>query len=812
MMTNKLFNTAAFAIACGILLMALPLAGNAQEKPLDRTVLPIPDPSYSPITELDARNATPPPRFEVKAPAKAPNVLIILLDDMGFGQPSTFGGPIHMPTLDRLSAQGLRYNEFHVTALCSPTRAALLTGRNHHMTNTGAVVDIATAFPGNTGVRPNSVAPLAEILRLNGYSTAAFGKWHQTPPWEVSPSGPTDRWPTREGFDKFYGFMGGETNQWAPLIYDGMVKVEAPHDPNYHFMTDMTNQAIGWLRSVEALTPDKPFFIYFAPGAVHAPHHVPRQWIDKYKGRFDEGWDKMRDEIIARQKRLGIVPPDTKLARKPSAIKDWSSLTADQKRLFARQMEVYAGFGEMADYEIGRLIQEIADLGQLDNTLIFYITGDNGASAEGGMDGVFNENTYFNGLTEPIGEQLTRIDQLGGPMAYSHYAAGWAVAGDTPFTWTKQVASNFGGTRNGLVVFWPKKIKATGQVRSQFHHVIDVVPTILEAASLPQPKEVDGIPQLPIQGVSMVYSFDRPKAKSRHTIQYFEVAGNRAIYQDGWLAGTVHRAPWEKRPRAMLTNDKWELYSTQNDFSLSDDLAASNPAKLKQMQQVFLEEAVKNHVLPIDDRSVERFNPATAGRPDLMAGRTSLTVYSGMTGMMENAFINVKNRSFTITANVTIPQNNANGVIICQGGRFGGWTLYLKDGRPAFTYNWVGLKRYTVAAAQPVAPGKATVRFDFKYDGGTLGAGGTGSILVDGKKVAQGRIDQTNAIMFSADEGADVGIDEGTPVTEDYTVEGSKFTGEISQVRIDVKPQGMDVKDRSDKAAEQFLMDKAAED
>lgn len=785
---------------------------SAQTTPLDRTVLPIPEPHYPPITQLDARDATPPPRFEVKAPTHAPNVLIILLDDMGFGQPSTFGGPIHMPTLDRLAAQGLRYNEFHVNAICSATRAALLTGRNNHIVNMGAVADVATAFPGNTGVRPNSVAPLAEILRLNGYSTAAFGKWHLTPPWQMSPSGPTDHWPTREGFDKFYGFLGGETNQWAPLIYDGMVKVEPPPDPNYHFMTDMTNQAINWVRYEKSLTPDKPFFIYFAPGAVHAPHQVPNQWIEKYKGRFDEGWDRLREEILAKQKHLGVVPPNTKLARKPSAIKDWNSLSPDEKKLFARQMEVYAGFGEMADYEIGRLIQALADLGQLDKTLVFYIAGDNGASAEGGMNGVFNENIYFNGLSEPIGEQLKRSDQLGGPMAYNHYAAGWAVAGDTPFTWTKQVASNFGGTRNALVVYWPKGIRAKGEVRSQFHHVVDIAPTILEAAHLPQPKRVDGIVQVPIQGVSLIYSFDHPKVKSTHTTQYFETAGNRAIYQDGWLAGTVHRAPWERQPRARLTEDKWELYDTTKDFSLAHDLAASDPVKLKQMQEVFLREAIKNHVLPIDDRSIERMNPAMAGRPDLMAGRTSLTVYQGMTGMMENTFINVKNRSHTITAQIEVPTKDANGVIICQGGRFGGWTLYLKDGRPIYTYNWVGLQRYVVQSTQALPSGKATIRFDFAYDGGGLGAGGTGTLFVNGNKVAQGRIDKTNPIMFSADEGADVGIDEGTPVTEDYTVAGSRFSGKIDRVTIDVKPIGLNVKDKEEKAAQQFLIDKLSED
>ena len=774
--------------------------------------MPIPDPSYPPITQLDARNATPPPRFEVKAPSGAPNVLIILIDDMGFGQPSTFGGPINMPTLDRLAKGGLRYNEFHVTAICSPTRAALLTGRNHHMVNTGAVMDVATAFPGNTGVRPNSIAPLAEILRYNGYSTAAFGKWHQTPGWEVSPSGPTDRWPTREGFDKFYGFMGGETNQWAPLLYDGMTQVEPSHDPKYHFMTDMTDHAISWMRYEKALTPDKPFFIYFAPGATHAPHQVPKDWIAKYKGKFDSGWDQLREETLARQKQLGVVPPNTKLAPKPQAIKDWNTLTPDERKLFARQMEVYAGFGEMADYEIGRLIQAIQDMGQLDNTIVFYIAGDNGSSAEGGLNGVFNENTFFNGVPEPIEAQLKNIDKLGGPMAYSHYAAGWAVAGDAPFTWTKQVASNFGGTRDGMVVYWPKGIKAKGELRSQFHHVIDIAPTVLELAGLPEPKTVDGIPQTPMQGVSMAYTFDDAQAKGRHETQYFEIAGNRAIYHDGWLAGTVHRAPWERQPRAMLENDKWELYNTDEDFSLSNDLASNNPSKLKEMEDLFLQEAVKNHVLPIDDRSVERLNPALAGRPDLMAGRTSLTVYSGMTGMMESAFINIKNRSYSITAEVEVPKKNANGVIICQGGRFGGWTLYLKNGRPNFTYNWVGLNRYTISAKQPVPAGKATIRFEFVTDGGKLGAGGTGAIFVNGAKVATGRIENTNGLLFSADEGADVGIDEGTPVTQDYAGPDNRFTGKIARVTIDVKPIGSNIKDKVDKATEQMLMDKAAED
>jgi arylsulfatase len=779
--------------------------------PTDRTVLPIPEPQYPHSTVFDVRNATPPPRFEVKAPAKAPNILIVLIDDMGFGQSSAFGGPIHMPTVDRLAGNGLRYNEFHTTALCSPTRSALLSGRNHHMNNLGSIAETATAFPGQTGQRPNSVAPLAEMLRLNGYSTAAFGKSHETAAWEVSPSGPTDRWPTRSGFDKFYGFIGGETNQWAPLLYDGMTQVAPSTDPNYYFMTDMTNQAIEWMGYQKSLTPDKPFFIYFAPGATHAPHHVPKEWIAKYKGKFDQGWDKLREETLARQIKLGVVPAGTKLAPKPEAIKDWAALTADEKKLFARQMEVFAGFGESADTEVGRLIQAIEGTGQLGNTLIFYIVGDNGASAEGGMNGLFNEYTYFNGVTETVQDVLKHYDALGDPTTYPHYAAGWAVAGDTPFTWTKQVASSYGGTRNGMVIHWPAGIAAKGELRSQWHHVIDIAPTILEAAGLPEPKSVNGTPQTPIEGVSLAYTFADPKAPSRHTTQYFEIFGNRAIYQDGWLAGTVHRAAWEFKPRRPLEDDVWELYDTRADFSLTNDLAAKNPEKLKELQALFLKEAVKYSVLPLDDRTLERLNAAMVGRPDLMAGRTSLTVYQGMLGMTENVFINVKNRSHTITAEVEIPKNGAKGVLLAQAGRFGGWSLYLKDGKPAYTYNWLGLQRYTLAAQQALPAGKATIRYEFAYDGGGVGKGGTGSLFVNGKKVATGRIDRTQCCTFSADEGADVGADEGTPVTEAYKVP-FKFSGKIGKVTIELKEMKTAEADEAVQVRKAAVMKKALSD
>lgn len=778
----------------------------------DRTVLPLAEPQYPPITELDARKATPPPRFEVKAPAGAPNVMIILIDDMGFGMPSAFGGPIHMPTADRLANEGLRYNQFHTTAVCSPTRTALLSGRNHHTNNMGGITETATAFPGNTGQRPNNVAPLAEMLRLNGYSTGFFGKNHETAPWETSPSGPTDRWPTRSGFDEFYGFFGGETNQWAPFLYHGMNPVEIPRDPNYHFMADMTNKAISWMQFQKALTPDKPFFMYFAPGATHAPHHVPKAWIEKYKGKFDAGWDAMREETLARQIRLGVVPPGTKLARKPTAIKDWSTLSADEKKLFTRQMEVYAGFGEYADTEIGRLVDGLRATGQFDNTLIFYVLGDNGTSAEGAMNGMFSEMTYFNGVKETVQDVLKHYDELGGPMSYPHMSAGWAVAGDAPFTWTKQVASNFGGTRNGMIVSWPKRIGAKGEVRSQFSHVIDVAPTVLEAANLPEPKSVNGTVQKPIEGTSLVYSFDDAKAASRHKVQYFEIFGNRAIYDDGWFAGTIHRAPWEFTPRAALLDDKWELYDTRNDFSLTTDLATQNPAKLKELQDLFLAEAVKYNVLPIDDRVVERVNAKLAGRPDLMGDRTSLTLGEGMMGMSENVFLNMKNRSFSISADLEIPAGGASGVVLCQGGRFGGWSLYFNDGKPLFVYNFLGLERFPVASTTPLPAGKAKLLFTFDYDGGGLGKGGLGTLYVDGKKVAEGRIERTQPMIFSADETADVGVDDATPVTEDYTTWTSKFSGRIAEVTMEVQAMGEAVKVADAEARARMAKEKALAD
>ncbi len=753
---------------------------------VDRTVLPIAEPPTPTITEQDARKAKAPPRFAVKAPAGAPNVVVVLIDDIGFGASKTFGGAINMPTLQALADSGLRYNRFHTTALCSPTRTALLTGRNHHVNNAGAIMELATAFPGNTGVRPNSVAPLAEILRLNGYSTAAFGKYHETAPWEASVSGPYDRWPTRSGFDKFYGFIGGETNQWAPAIYDGVTRVEPPHTPGYHFTTDMTNQAIAWMRFQHALTPDKPFFIYFATGATHAPHHVSKEWIAKYKGQFHQGWDRLREETLARQIKLGVVPAGTKLTPRPAEIAAWSTLTADQQRLFERQMETFAGFAEQTDYEVGRLVQALRDMGALDNTLLLYIVGDNGASAEGGPDGSYNEMLALNGIVSDVASQLPHIDEWGGPNTFPHYAVGWAHAMDTPFQWTKQVASHFGGTRNPLVISWPARIKAKGGLRPQFHHVIDVAPTVLEAAGLPQPTTVNGTKQLPMDGVSMVYTFDDPKAKGNRTTQYFEMFGNRAIYHDGWVAATRHSIPWLVAPLPPFDQDRWELYNVDVDFSEANNLAAQNPAKLKELQDLFVQEAIRNHVFPLDDRRVERFDAAIAGRPDLIGSRKSLTLYEGMTGITENAFINIKGRSFSITADVEVVAG-ANGVIIAQAGRFGGWSLYVKDGRAHHVYNFGGLQRTDVASPQPLTAGRHTIRYEFVYDGGAPGSGGLSRLSVDGTTVGETRVPRTMPFMYSGDEGVDVGTDNETPVTEEYKEGDNKFTGRIRQVVVEVK-------------------------
>ncbi len=751
----------------------------------DRTSLPIKEPARQTYKELDVRNATAPPRFNVTAPKGAPNVVVILIDDMGFGVSEAFGGPVTTPTMDKLAENGLKYNRFHTTSLCSPTRVALLTGYNHHSNNMGCIGEAATTFPGNTSVRPQTITPMAEVLRQNGYNTAAFGKYHETPPWEISNSGPQDRWPTRSGFEKFYGFIGGETNQWSPLIYDGVTLVETPEDPNYHFTVDMTNQAISWVRFQQALSPDKPFFMYYAPGATHAPHHVPKQWAEKYKGKFDQGWDKIREMTLERQIKFGIVPPGTKLAPKPADIKDWDKLTADEKKLFTRQMEVYAGFAEQTDYEAGRLISTLKDLGVMDNTIVIFIAGDNGASAEGQMNGMFSEMTYFNGVPETVPDMLKHYDDWGGPSTYPHFSAGWAVAMDAPFSYTKQVASDFGGTRNGMIIQWPAGIKAKSEVRSQFGHVIDIAPTIYEVTKIPAPTTVNGIKQDPIEGTSLAYTFGDAAAAEQHKVQYFEMFGNRAMYKDGWLARTIHRPAWRPKPLTALQDDVWELYNTNEDFSLANDVAAKNPDKLKDMQALFMKEAEKYHVLPIDDRLLERTNAELMGRPTVMGNRTSVTYGEGMRGMGTDIFIDLRNKSYTITTTEVAIDANGNGVIVCQGGRFGGLAFYIKNGKPAFTYNYLGMESTDIIAPEALKPGNYKLVYDFKYDGGGMGKGGVGTIYVNEKKVVEKRLEKTQPGIFSVDDLADIGVDDGTHVA-DYG-KSSKFNGKIEYVTMEQK-------------------------
>lgn len=756
---------------------------------MNREILPIVEPQPETYTELDARNTTPPPRFEVKAPKDAPNVVIVLIDDLGMGATSAFGGPINTPTMDKLSNSGIRYNNFNTTSLCSPTRMSIKTGRNHHTCNTGSIMETSTAYPGNTGALPASVAPLAETMRLNGYSTAAFGKWHETAAWETSVSGPFDRWPTRQGFDKFYGFIGGETDQWAPLIFDGVKKVNPPKEENYHFTTDMTNQAINWVKAQQSMTPDKPFFVYFSTGAVHAPHHVSKEWSDKYKGQFDKGWDEVREETVKKMKANGIIPKNTNLAPKPDDIKDWAKLSDNERKLFARQAEVFSGFVEMTDYEIGRLVDAIDEIGELENTMIVFVAGDNATSAEGGMVGMYNEMTYFNFVEEKVEDLIPLMDDWGLPNTFPHMAAGWAVAFDAPFTWTKQIASDFGGTRTGMIVHYPNEVKQGKEIREQFTHAIDIAPTILEVAGLPEPKVVNGVPQTPIEGTSFAYSFNDKNAAERHTTQYFELFGNRALYHNGWYARTLHRAPWEMGNFAPLEEDVWDLYNVKEDFSLTKNLAKKYPERLKEMQDLFMAEAEKYHVLPIDDRVVERTNPAIAGRPDIMNGRKTLKLYEGMEGMMENTFINIKNNSFTITADVELKDDNTTGVILTQGGRFGGWCLYMKEGIPMFTYNFLGLERYVISTNSKLKPGQNTVTFKFDYDGGGNGKGGDASISVSDGSKGKGRIERTQPNMFSADETADVGLDNQTPVAESigYGPEETQFTGKIDKVVVTIK-------------------------
>jgi len=751
---------------------------------IERRYLPPVAPPFTGHIGLEAKGSTPDFPTQIRAPKSAPNILLILTDDVGFSASSTFGGPVTTPTMDRLAKAGLRYTQFHTTALCSPTRAALLSGRNHHSNASGVIMELATGYPGYNSLMPKSSGTFAEVLRQNGYNTAWYGKNHNVPDWQSSQAGPFDLWPTALGFEYFYGFIGADTNQWAPALYEGIKPIEPPHDdPDYFFDRDMANKAIARIRLLHAMAPDKPWLQYYAPGTAHAPHHAPKDWIAKFNGQFDQGWDKLREETFARQKQLGIIPPDTKLTPRPKEIQAWDSLDTDRKKVYAHMMEVYAAALAHADYQIGRILDAIEEQGDIDNTLVIYIQGDNGASAEGTPQGLLNEMTIANNIPEDFGEILRRMDELGGPLTYNHFPVGWAHATNTPFQWTKQIASYFGGTRNGLVISWPARIKDRGGIRTQFHHVIDIAPTILEAAGLPAPAMLNGVPQKPIEGVSMVYTFDDAKAPSRRRTQYFEMLGNRALYNDGWIASTIPPvAPWVvggQKPNVL--DYEWELYHVAEDFSQAVNLADKEPAKLRELQELFWIEAAKYDVLPLDNSTIERFDVRI--RPSLTRGRNVFTYFPGQIRIPEGTAPDLKNKSFKIGADVEIPTGGASGVIATQGGRFNGWGLYLLDGKPVFDYNLVGVQHFTFAGEEKLAPGKHVVLVDFKYDGGGLGKGGTATLSVDGKKVAGGRIERTYAFRVSLDETFDVGEDTGTPVSEQYRVP-FKFSGTLNRVLI----------------------------
>ncbi|MCC2032552.1 arylsulfatase [Microbacterium allomyrinae] len=765
--------------------------------PIDRharTMLPIPDRPGPSLTTYDAKDPDTayPPIMPLLPPEGAPNVLVILLDDVGFGASSVFGGPCRTPNAERLAAGGLRYNRFHTTALCAPTRQAMLTGRNHHSVGMGSITETATSAPGNSSLRPNTKAPIAMTLKLNGYSTAQFGKCHEVPVWQSSPIGPFDAWPSAGGgFETFYGFIGGENNQWEPALYEGTTPVEPPATPEegYHLTEDLADRTIGWIRTQKALAPDRPFFAYLAPGATHAPHHVPAEWADRYKGQFAEGWDAQREKTFARQKELGVIPADAELTPRHDEIPAWDDMPDDLKPVLEREMEVYAGFLEHTDHHVGRVLDAVEDLGILENTLVYYIIGDNGASAEGTVNGAFNEMANFNGMAalETPEFMRSKMDEFGSPTSYNHYAVGWAWAMDTPFQWTKQVASHWGGTRNGAIVHWPKGISEKGGLRSQFTHVIDIAPTILEAAGLPEPTFVNGVQQSPMEGRSMLYSFAEPAAPETHDLQYFEMFGNRGVYHKGWSAVTKHRTPWVMVGGTLpaFDDDVWELYDGASDFSQARDLAAQHPERLHEMQRLWLIEAVKYNVLPLDDRTADRLNPDIAGRPTLVHG-TSQTFFPGMGRLSENSVVSIKNRSFSITAEVQIPDAGAQGVIIAQGGRFGGWSFYVHDSAARFTYNVLGIRQFTTVADSPIPPGTHQVRVEFAYDGGGLAKGGDVTIYYDAEAVGTGRVEVTQPMVFSADETTDIGYESGTPVTEDYTPRTSRFRGRIEWVQIDL--------------------------
>ena len=775
---------------CFLLMLTQTALGYQATNSTDRTKIPLPDARPAPTEEIDPAKAKMPRTVDLRAPANAPNVVIMLLDDLGFGGPAPFGGPIRMPALDRLAKNGVRYTRFHTCALCAPTRVALKQGRNHHVVNMGSIPEIATGYPGNTSRVPNDTAPLAEILRLNGYNTAAFGKWHATLGRETTASGPQDRWPTRQGFEKFYGFIGAEENNFEPSLHDGVTNIEVPETEGYHLIDDMTREAIEWMHQQHSMTPEKPFFVYYASPGVHAPHHVTGDWIKKYDGEFDEGWNAAREATLARQIEMGIVPANTQLAKPADSIANWDALTDDQKKVYARQAEAFAGFAEYSDFHVGRLIDAIDAMGELENTLFVYITGDNGTSSEGNQTGNWNWGHMLNGVPETTEEQLQYFDQWGGPETYPHMSVGWAVAFDAPFAHTKQVAGDFGGTRNGTVIHWPKGINSKNEIRDQFSHVIDVAPTILAAANIPEPKFVNGIKQFPMQGSSLIYSFDDAGAAERHSKQYFEIVGNRGMYSDGWMARTTVKLPWETKKRHEITDDDgWELFNTAEDFSMAHDLSEQHPERLKALKALFVREAIANGVFPLDDRLLERLLPEVAGRPTLMGDRQSITLYPGTIGVNENAMINLKNRSSKITAKFSVDDPaNTNGVLMAQGGRFGGWVLFVEDGHAGYAYNNLG-EITVVKSEAPLNSGDQTLVLDFTYDGEGAGKGAKVSLKAETQKPVNANLESTIASRFSIDEGADVGRDRGSPVLSRQIggVRQSPFNGQLQTVTIDLK-------------------------
>ena len=769
---------------------AAPAPAQRPRPHLAREQLPIPDPKHVGLTTYDAKdpNTNYPPIKELRPPDGAPNVLIVLIDDVGFGASSAFGGPCNTPVAERLAANGLKLNRFHTTALCSPTRQAMLTGRNHHSVGMGAITEMATSAPGNNSIRPKEKAPIAETLKLNGYSTAQFGKCHEVPVWEVSPAGPFHQWPTGSGFEYFYGFVGGEANQYYPGLFEGTTAVEPPKSPEegYTLTEDLADRAITWVRQQKALVPDKPFFMYFAPGATHAPHQVPKQWSDKYKGKFDNGWDALREKTLANQKKLGVVPKDAELTKRHDEIPSWDDMPDDLKPVLARQMEIYAGFFEQTDHEVGRLVDAIDDLGVLDDTLIYYILGDNGASAEGTLNGCFNEMTTLNGMPgiETTEFLLSKIDDFGTPEAYNHYAVGWAHASVRAVP-----VDQAGGLALGRHPQWHDRALAERARRTKARPATSSTmsstsrPRILEAAGLPAPTAVNGIAQAPLEGVSMMATLRDAQAPETHVVQYFEMMGNRGIYHEGWTAVTKHRTPWKADTPPPFDDDVWELYGP-DDWTQAHDLAKNNPAKLAELQRLWLIEAVKYNVVPLDDRGFERINADIAGRPQLIRGNTQL-LFDHMR-VSENCVLTLKNKSYSVTANVVVPKSGAKGVIVTQGGSVGGWSLYAHEGKLKYCFNFFGIEHYIVSATKAIPAGKHQVRMEFTYDGGGLAKGGDVTLYYDGKAVGSGRVEQTIPMGYSADEACDVGSDTGSPASPDYGPTGNRFTGEIEWVQLDI--------------------------